>query len=132
MDHGDVSYILHDGSTEIKRQFPDKNPHLRFSSDTGDAEVRVEMEDDGSTKMFLIVRNATLNCTVKLHTSDLHGNLILHPVFFTMQFSPDSSHLIYMAEALYDTDHDTWTQYTPNIAGIHSSYKEKNNNNLNN
>ena len=111
-DHGDDDHG-HD---------PDPDPNLRFSSETGNAELRVEKDDEGSTTMFLMVRNSTLNCTVKLHTHHLHGNLILHPVFFTISFSPDGKYLVYMAEANKDTS-NSWSPYVTNKGGLDWSYK---------
>ena len=112
IDYGANSYIWHENSTEIKEQFLTSSPYLtvKWNEDT---EARVETLESGDTVLYLIVRNSTLNCTVKVETGDLHGNLVLHPAFFTLTFSPDGKYLLYVAEALKDHH----APYQPNIGG---------------
>ena len=113
IDYGDTSYLFEENSTEVTSQFSSPaSPHITAS--WGEAEVRLEVSESGQTSLFLIVSNSTLNCTVKLDTERLHGNLVLHPVFFTLSFSDDGKYLAYVAEALLDHH----APYQPNIGGV--------------
>ena len=123
VDFGNTHYHLMANSTEIKSQHPvEKNKDIIVTSDSGDAEVKLRTESDGSLRMYLIIRNSTLNCTVILDTDDIHGDIILHPVFFTLSFSPDSKYLVYMAEGLADEEWNHYN-YAPNLGGLHWQYK---------
>ena len=112
IDYGDNSYVWQENSTEIMSQFSTSSPFLTVHWNQ-ETEVRVETLETGDTALYLIVKNSTLNCTVKLETEALHGNLILHPVFFTLAFSPDGRFLVYVAEGLKGHHQP----YQPNIGG---------------
>ena len=115
IDYGATSYLWSENSTEVRAQFTRPgSPHITTSS--GDTEVRLEVTESGGTNLYLVVSNSSLNCTVKLDTERLHGPLVLHPVFFTLSFSPDGKFVAYVAEALVDHHHHT--PYQPNIGGV--------------
>ena len=124
VDHGETSYILKENSSVISDQHHTGRSQVRLES--GDNVVILDTDHTGATSLTLMIRNSTHNCSVNLgeQTSDLHADLILHPVFFTLSFSPDGEYLIYLASSVVKTGEVEWSQYSPNMGGLHS-WKEK-------
>ena len=115
LDYGSSSYLWTENSTEVRAQYSrPASPHITVS--WGHTEVRLEVTESGRTNLYLVVSNSSLNCTVKLDTERIHGNLVLHPVFFSLSFSPDGKYVAYVAEGLVDHHHHT--PYQPNIGGV--------------
>ena len=85
------------------------------------------MTESGGTNLYLVVSNSSLNCTVKLDTERIHGPLVLHPVFFTLAFSPDGRYVVYLAEREHKHKHETehWRPYAANKGGLFLGTKYK-------
>ena len=115
LDFGSHKYIKYEeNSTEV--EFVEHNHSKYVSVEWNEIEAKVETSSSGSTTLFIKTSNSTLNCTYLVDTSKHHGNIILHPVFFTLAFSPDGQKLMYLAEAPPNPALD-WIRFSPHLGG---------------
>ena len=123
IDHGASVYTTEDNSTEVRQQIRTEGNMVKtiaMSGPSGHTEVGIE-EGVG---LFLNITNSTINCKISVQTEGVHGDIILHPVFFTLAFSPDGRYVIYLAERLPDKSRD-WSPYVANKGGLALGTKYK-------
>ena len=123
IDHGASVYTTEDNSTEVRQQIRTEGNIVKtiaMSGPSGHTEVGIE-EGVG---LFLNITNSTINCKISVQTEEVHGDIILHPVFFTLAFSPDGRYVIYLAERLPDKSRD-WSPYVANKGGLALGTKYK-------
>merc|ERR1712168_539067 len=65
-----------------------------------DMTAKVEIAHNGNTHLYIATSNTTMNCSYLIDHHGNHGNIVLHPLFFTLQFSPSGGKLLYLAEPL--------------------------------
>jgi len=113
---GNHIYMTSDeeGATEVISVLENHGKHV--TAMWNDIEAKIETSMDGRTSLYIQTSNTTLNCTYLVDTSKHHGNIILHPVFFTLAFSHDGEKLMYLAEALPNPAID-WIRFSPNLGG---------------
>ena len=123
IDHGASVYTKEDNSTEVRRQIRTEGNIVKTISSSGPSgHTEVGIEKDGG--LFLNITNSTINCKISVQTEEVHGAIILHPVFFTLAFSPDGRYVIYLAERLKDKSQD-WSPYVANKGGLWMGTKYK-------
>ena len=123
IDHGASVYTTEDNSTEVSLQVKTEGnivKSIASSGPSGHTEVGIE-EGVG---LFLNITNSTINCKISVQTEEVHGAIILHPVFFTLAFSPDGRYVVYLAERIPDKSKD-WSPYVANKGGLDMGVKYK-------
>eukprot|EP00090_Calanus_glacialis_P003352 TRINITY_DN12483_c0_g1_i6.p1 TRINITY_DN12483_c0_g1~~TRINITY_DN12483_c0_g1_i6.p1 ORF type:complete len:954 (-),score=189.63 TRINITY_DN12483_c0_g1_i6:91-2922(-) len=122
VDYGDHNYIKDEAenSTEViavECLHPPSTVYPKYvTTEWNDIEAKVEISSTGSTKLYISTSNTTMNCSYLIDHHHHHANIILHPVFFTLEFSPNGQKLMYLAEALPNPALD-WIRFSPNLGG---------------
>merc|ERR1712013_139741 len=102
-------------SVEVTHPPSDHFPKYK-TVEWNDITAKVEISRDGSTNLYISTTNTTMNCSYLIDHHGTHGNIVLHPLFFTLQFSPNGAKLLYLAEALLSPSL-AWPVFSPNLGG---------------
>ena len=126
IDHGDSVYTTEDNSTEVRRQFRTQGQFVKRAASTGPS-GHTEVGIEEGVGLVLNITNSTINCQISIQTEEVHGDVILHPVFFTLAFSPDGRYVVYLAEREHKHKHETkhWRPYAANKGGLFLGTKYK-------
>jgi len=120
IDYGGHAYKKDENSTEVisvECTHPPSNVFPKYkTAEWNEIKAKVEISSSGSTALYITTSNTTMNCSYLIDHHHHHGNIVLHPVFYTLEFSPNGQKLLYLAETLPNPALD-WVRFSPNLGG---------------